>query len=152
MPTIVAASDAAWVRDHVRAALCGPGFEVIDVERGHDVRKAVADRQPDLVIVDLQIGNMGGMAVSIDLRLEESGGRLPHVPILILLDREADRFLARRSTADAMLVKPIDPGTLRRTVKTLLAAEDARRAAAADPVLDPGPGGETPSGPQEQVG
>lgn len=120
MPTIVAASDADWVRDHVRAALCGPGFEVIDVQRGHDVRQAVADRQPDLVIVDLQIANMGGMAVSIDLRLEESGGRLPHVPILLLLDREADRFLARQSAADAMLVKPVDAGTLRRTVKRLL--------------------------------
>ena len=134
MPTIVAASDAAWVRDHVRAALCGPGFEVIDVERGHDVREVVAQQAPDLVIVDLQIANMGGMAVSIDLRLEESGGRLPHVPILLLLDREADRFLGRRSTVDAMLVKPIDAGTLRRTVKNLLAAA------------------ETPSGPEEEVG
>jgi DNA-binding response OmpR family regulator len=149
VPTIVAASDANWVRDHVRAALCGPGFEVIDVERGHDVRNVVGDRTPDLVIVDLQIGNMGGMAVSIDLRLEESGGRLPHVPILLLLDREADRFLARRSTADAMLVKPIDAGTLRRTVKNLLAAEEQRKAAeaAAGPTDD-----ETPSGPEEQVG
>jgi DNA-binding response OmpR family regulator len=134
MPIIVAASDADWVRDHVRTALCGPGFEVIDVERGHDVRNVVADKHPDLVIVDLQIANMGGMAVSLDLRLEESGGRLPHVPILLLLDREADKFLARRSTADAMLVKPIDPGTLRRTVKNLLAAA------------------ETPSGPEEEVG
>jgi DNA-binding response OmpR family regulator len=150
VPTIVAASDANWVRDHVRAALCGPGFEVIDVERGHDVRNVVGDRTPDLVIVDLQIGNMGGMAVSIDLRLEESGGRLPHVPILLLLDREADRFLARRSTADAMLVKPIDAGTLRRTVKNLLAAEEQRKAAeAAEPAPKPG---ETPSGPEEQVG
>ena len=89
----------------------------------------VAGKKPDLVIVDLQIANMGGMAVSIDLRLEESGGRLPHVPILLLLDREADKFLARRSTADAMLVKPIDAGTLRRTVKNLLAAEEQRRHA-----------------------
>ena len=144
MPTVVAASDADWVRDHVRAALCGPGFEVIDVERGHDVRDVVADKEPDLVIVDLQIANMGGMAVSLDLRLEESGGRLPHVPILILLDREADRFLARRSTADAMLVKPIDPGTLRRTVKNLLAAEEHRKAAEA--------AAETPAGPEEEVG
>lgn len=152
MPTVLVASDANWVRDHVRGALCGPGFELIEVERGHDVRQVVADREPDLAIVDLQIGNMGGMAVSLDLRLEESGGRLPHVPILILLDREADRFLARRSTADAMLVKPIDVGTLRRTVKNLLAAEDARRAAAADAHRGPGSGGETPSGPQEQVG
>ncbi|HEY0399595.1 MAG TPA: response regulator [Acidimicrobiia bacterium] len=145
MPTVLVASDANWVRDHVRAALCGPGFEVIDVERGRDVRKVVEERHPDLVIVDLQIANMGGMAVALDLRLEESGGRLPHVPILILLDREADRFLARRSTADAMLVKPIDPGTLRRTVKTLLAAEEERRRAAETPP-------ETPSGPEEEVG
>src|SRR5689334_19896280 len=129
MPTVVVASDANWVRGHVRAALCGPGFELIEVERGRDVRGAVAEHEPDLVVVDLQIANMGGMAVSLDLRLEESGGRLPHVPILLLLDREADRFLARRSTADAMLVKPIDAGTLRRTVKTLLAAEEQRRAA-----------------------
>jgi DNA-binding response OmpR family regulator len=150
VPTIVVASDADWVRDHVRAALCGPGFEVIDVERGHDVRKAVDDRHPDLVVVDLQIGNMGGMAVSLDLRLEESGGRLPRVPILILLDREADKFLARRSTADAMLVKPIDPGTLRRTVKNLLAAEEQRIAAEAAEATSATD--ETPSGPEEQVG
>jgi DNA-binding response OmpR family regulator len=145
MPTVLVASDANWVRDHVRAALCGPGFEVIEVERGRDVRDVVAERHPDLVIVDLQIANMGGMAVSLDLRLEESGDRLPHVPILILLDREADRFLARRSTADAMLVKPFDAGTLRRTVKTLLAAEEARQAP-----LDEPP--DTPSGAEEQGG
>jgi hypothetical protein len=47
------------------------------------------------VVLDLQIGNMGGIAVAIDLHLEESGGRLPR-SILLLLDREADRFLARR--------------------------------------------------------
>jgi DNA-binding response OmpR family regulator len=138
VPTVVVASDAKWVRDHVRAALSGPGFETIEVERGRDVRTVVGERHPDLVIVDLQIANMGGMAVSLDLRLEESGGRLPHVPILLLLDREADKFLARRSAADAMLVKPIDPGTLRRTVKTLLAAAESPP--------------ETPSGPEEQVG
>ena len=150
MPTVVVASDAKWVRDHVRAALSGPGFEIIEVERGRDVRTVVGDRNPDLVVVDLQIANMGGMAVALDLRLEESGGRLPHVPILLLLDREADKFLARRSTADAMLVKPIDAGTLRRTVKNLLAAEEQRKAAEA---AEPAPTTEeTPSGPEEQVG
>jgi DNA-binding response OmpR family regulator len=140
MPTVVVASDAKWVRDHVRTALSGPGFEIVQIERGRDVRQVVGANPPDLVIVDLQIANMGGMAVSLDLRLEESGGRLPHVPILLLLDREADRFLGRRSTVDAMLVKPIDAGTLRRTVKTLLAAEEQRKAA------------ETATGPEEEVG
>ena len=129
MPKVLVASDAKWVRDQVRSMLVSPGFELIEVERGQDVRDTVDREEPDLAIVDLQIGNMGGMAVAMDLRLEESGGRLPHVPVLLLLDREADRFLARRSHADAMLVKPIDAGMLRRTVKQLLEAEEARRAA-----------------------
>ena len=64
----------------------------------------------------MQIANMGGLAVAIDLRLEGAAGRIPDVSILLLLDREADRFLAKRVDADAELVKPVDPGTLRRTV------------------------------------
>lgn len=146
MPTVVVASDATWVRDHVRGALCGPGFEVIEVEQGPDVRRIVGDRVPDLVILDFQIANMGGVAVALDLRLEEYDDRLPHVPILLFLDREADKFLARRSTADAMLVKPIDPGTLRRAVKSVLAAEEQRKAAEAAADI------ESPSEAKEDVG
>lgn len=127
MPTVLVASDASWVRDHVRAALVGPNFEVIEAARGQDVRGMVDEREPDLVILDMQIGNMGGMAVALDLRLEESAGRLDRVPVLLLLDRQADRFLALSSRADAQLVKPVDPGTLRRTVKRLLQAEEERR-------------------------
>lgn len=120
MPTVLVVSDAPWIRDEIRTALVGPGFEVLDVCRGQDVRGMVGKLNPDLLIVDLQIGNMGGIAVTMDLRLEESGGRLPHFPVLLLLEREADRFLARRADAEAMLVKPLDVGVLRRTVKQLL--------------------------------
>jgi DNA-binding response OmpR family regulator len=125
---VLVAADARWVREQVDAALVAPGQEVIEVTRGQDVRGAVAENEPDLVILDLQIGNMGGIAVAIDLHLEESGGRLPHVPILLLLDREADRFLAKRAGAEAELVKPVDPGTLRRTVKRVVGEEAAAPA------------------------
>ena len=121
---VLVAADARWVRDQVRTALVAPGQEVIEVTRGQEVRGAVAEHEPDLVVVDLQIGNMGGIAVAIDLHLEESGGRLPHVPILLLLDREADRFLARRAATEAVLVKPVDSGTLRRTVRRLVGGDD----------------------------
>ena len=121
---VLVAADARWVHDQVRTALVAPGQEVIEVTRGQDVRGAVAEHEPDLVLLDLQIGNMGGIAVAIDLHLEESGGRLPHVPILLLLDREADRFLARRAATEAVLVKPVDPGTLRRTVKRVVGGDD----------------------------
>jgi DNA-binding response OmpR family regulator len=121
--TIVVAADAQWVRDLVKSACTAPGQEVLEVSRGQDVRDLVGEREPDLVVLDMQIANMGGIAVAIDLRLEGSAGRIPDVAILLLLDREADRFLAKRADADAELVKPVDPGTLRRTVDRLLARE-----------------------------
>lgn len=120
MTTILVAADGTWVRDQVRTALVGPGQELIEVDRGQDVREVVAARHPDLVILDLQIGNMGGFAVAIDLHLEASAERLPDVPVLLLLDREHDRFLANRASVEGELVKPIDAGTLRRTVKRIL--------------------------------
>jgi DNA-binding response OmpR family regulator len=118
--TILVAADAQWVRDQVRAAFVGPDQRVVEVTRGQDVRNAVRDEEPDLVILDLQIGNMGGIAAALDLRLEESAGRLPHSTILLLLDRDADKFLGRRADVDAMLVKPVDAGVLRRAARKLL--------------------------------
>jgi CheY-like chemotaxis protein len=129
--TILVAAEAEWVRNQVRTAFVGPGQSVVEVSRGQDVRGAVADHDPDLVVLDLQIANMGGIAVAIDLRNEESGGRLPHSTILLLLDREADRFLAARADVEGVLVKPVDPGTLRRSAKALLALSKATRDAAA---------------------
>jgi DNA-binding response OmpR family regulator len=118
--TILVAADARWVRDQVRAAFVGPDQRVVEVTRGQAVRAAVAREEPDLVVLDLQIGNMGGVAVALDLRLEESGGRLPHSTILLLLDRDADKFLGRRADVEAMLVKPVDAGVLRRAARQLL--------------------------------
>jgi CheY-like chemotaxis protein len=122
MTMILVAAEAKWVRDQVRSAFVGPGQEVVEVTRGQDVRAKVDELEPDLVVLDLQIGNMGGVAVAIDLRLEESGGRLPHVPILLLLDRRDDAFIARRADVDLTLVKPVDAGVLRRAAAPLLAA------------------------------
>jgi len=122
MTTILVAADAKWVRDQVRAAFMGPQQKVVEVTRGQHVRAAFADVDPDLVVLDMQIGNMGGVAVALDLRLEESAGRLDRANILLLLDREADEFIARRADVDLILVKPVDAGVLRRAARELLSA------------------------------
>ena len=96
------------------------------VRAGADVRASVSSQIPDLVILDLQIGNMGGMATCMDLRLEIDAERLSPVPILMLLDREADVYLAQQAGAQGWLVKPLDSFRLKMAAVALLAGEDMR--------------------------
>jgi DNA-binding response OmpR family regulator len=121
MADILIATDARFVSEEVEAALVDPDTTVREVHTGAEVRTAVQERPADLAVIDLQIGNMGGMAACLDLRLEEGAGRLPHVPVLMLLDRRADVFLARRSQAEGWIVKPLDALRLRKAITALLA-------------------------------
>ena len=120
MPDLLLATDADWIERECDAALSGE-HTVHRVRRGAEVIGAVEQLDPSLVLLDLQIGNMGGMAACLAIRQEEDMGRLARRPVLLLLDREADEFLARHSSADDWLLKPIDPMRLAKTVRQALA-------------------------------
>jgi DNA-binding response OmpR family regulator len=139
--TVLIASDAKWVVDEVTAALSSVDDTVREVSRGQDVLPSVADHAPDLAVIDLQIGRMGGMATCLDLRLEEGAGRLPHVPVLMLLDRRPDVFLARRAQADGWLVKPLDALRVRKAITAILGGgayeDDAYRPVTVVPTAAP---------------
>jgi CheY-like chemotaxis protein len=145
--TILVASDAPTLRREIEAVISGPDREVVSVVSGPEVIASVTEVSPDLVIVDMQMGNMGGMAVTLELRLQESYDALDHVPVLMILDRRPDVFLARRSGAEGWLVKPLDPLRLRRAVNALLDdgtfADDSFTPVpvlvGSEPQLQPGP-------------
>ena len=120
MPDVLLVTDADWVAAQCEAALSGD-HTLHRVRKGADTLEAIDLVDPALVVLDLQVGNMGGMAACLAVRQEEDMGRLPRRPVIMLLDRDADEFLARRSTADAWLVKPIDPMALARLVASTLA-------------------------------
>ena len=117
---ILVATDADHVLNDVAAALGGPDVSFTVCRNGRDVADVVKARTPDLVVLDLQVGSMGGMAVTMSLRLDESSGRLPNVKVLMLLDRPADIHLAKRCAADGYLVKPLNPLSLKRAARAIL--------------------------------
>jgi DNA-binding NarL/FixJ family response regulator len=141
MAEVLIASDAKWVVDEVTAALSSVEDTVRDVSRGQDVLPAVAEHAPDIAVIDLQIGRMGGMATCLDLRLEEGAGRLPHVPVLMLLDRRPDVFLARRALAEGWLIKPLDALRVRKAITAVMSGgryeDDAYRPVTVVPAAAP---------------
>jgi CheY-like chemotaxis protein len=121
--TVLLATDSDSIFDEVDAALASSAVSVLRIRKGADVVPVIEARDPDLVLIDLQIGNMGGIAACLAVRQEESAGRLPHRPVALLLDRGADLFLAQEADAEGWLIKPLDALRLRRLLAALEAGE-----------------------------
>ena len=114
MADVLLATDADWTFDTVAGALADDDTRISRVRSGRDLLAVTEELEPELVILDLQIGSMGGMASCLELRAESDAGRLRHQKVLMLLDRPADTFLAQQARADGWLIKPLDAFRLRR--------------------------------------
>lgn len=121
--TVLLASDLASLRRELETALAGPDVLIEEASSGPETIERVKRGDVDLVVMDLQIGAMGAMAITMELRNLESYGGAESVAVLMLLDRRPDVFLARRSGADGFVVKPLDPQRLRAAVRALLRGE-----------------------------
>jgi CheY-like chemotaxis protein len=147
---VLLAMDVDWLVDDIVAALGGADTSFTVCSEGRIVSDQVAAVAADggvydLAIVDLQIGSMGGMAVTMALRLDASVDRLPAVPVLLLLDRVADVHLAKRCGADGWLVKPLDPLRLRRAARAVAAGSTYTEGLDPDPGVEPAPAAEPSS-------
>ena len=111
MPLALVIADAEWVVNDILASLPWGDWEVDVLDDPIQSGAKVADTAPDVVIVDLQVRNMGGMAVVRQIKASMEGEDLPR--LVILLDREVDGFLAKRAGADAWVVKPFSSHELR---------------------------------------
>ena len=123
MTRVLVVADEAWARNDVHAALTSPDYELVDHEDPKTVASVVAQGSLDAVIVDLQVSSMGGMAVTRAVRANSTVRGDEDIPVVLLLDRAADTFLAGRSGAAAWVVKPFTAQELRGAVDGALAPE-----------------------------
>ncbi len=122
---ILLATDSDELTNEIEAAVDGLCI-LYRVKAGVKVISAITEIDPAVVLLDLRIGNMGGIATCLAVRQREERGDLRPRRILLLLDRDVDVFLAREAGADGWLVKPIEALSTRRAVKdalTVTAAE-----------------------------
>lgn len=113
MASILLVADDDWVRNDVQASLADPNITLTVETDPRAAAALVREQSFEWAIVDLQIGSMGGMAVVRMLRTAILAAETGDMGIVLLLDREADRFLAARAGADASIVKPFNAQQLR---------------------------------------
>ncbi|HEY5578209.1 MAG TPA: response regulator [Acidimicrobiia bacterium] len=126
MRKVLLVADGSWVVNHVRRAL-PTGVELTEISDPRAVVDQVRVLRPDVVIIDLQVASMGGMAVTRSLKSTAIVEGWKPLTIVLLLDRSADAFLAKRAGADAWVTKPATPGELRRAMGIELSPARAQR-------------------------
>lgn len=93
------------------------GLEVMQVHNGFDASVTYIQRKPDLMTLDLRLDGMGGLELIENLRATQT-----HNAKILVLSEAMPSAMARAKAAgaDAVLAKPFDNDSLRRTVRILL--------------------------------
>ena len=97
------------------------GFVVLTANTGAGAVKAADIFPPDVVLLDLGLPGMDGLAVARQIR--QFGGKQPVIIAISSHGQDEDRRRAREAGCDHFLLKPLDPDEL----KTLLQALEAVR-------------------------
>jgi DNA-binding response OmpR family regulator len=120
MAALLLIADDEWVRNDVEASIADPSTTLTVLDDPADIVGAAGDRRFDLYAVDMQIASTGGMATVRLLKDAMFRNEIGRAPIVLLLDRSADVFLAKRAGADAHLIKPFTSQQLREVMSHLL--------------------------------
>ena len=115
MSTVLIAEDDPDLRDLVAMTLHDAGLEVEVARDGHEALARVAERRPDLVLLDMMMPVMDGRAFSAALR---STNDPPPIVVMTAVDRVAQS--AEEVGAVSFLAKPFDIDELVDTVRRCL--------------------------------
>jgi len=121
MADILLVADVSWVVNTVRSALSETRFSISTVDDPRAVGDLLSEAEPDVLLVDLQVGSMGGMAVARAVREAAATANGTRPAVILLLDRDADAFLAGRSGADGWIRKPFSADALRAAIDNVSA-------------------------------
>lgn len=124
-PSVLLVEDDALHRVALHEVLASRGFDVAEASTGEEGLNAARSGRFDVILLDLLLGDLGGLEV---LRRLKAGEATRHVPVVVLtaVGTQEDREQALRDGCEAFLRKPPNLAEL----TSLLGELGARRASA----------------------
>lgn len=113
---ILVVDDEPQIRRIMRTTLIGAGYEVDDAKTGEEALEKVRDYRPDLVLLDINMPGIGGVAACRAIRSDTN------IAIIMLTVRntEKDKVEALDAGADDFVVKPFSTPELLARIRAAL--------------------------------
>jgi two-component system phosphate regulon response regulator PhoB len=127
---ILIVEDERAIREMIAFSLRRAGFDVAEAEDTRAARAQIADRRPDLVLVDWMLPDQSGLELTRALKKDKDTRELP-VIMLTARAEEQDKVTGLEGGADDYVTKPFSPRELLARINAVLrrsapgAAEDA---------------------------
>ena len=119
MRKILVAEDDLASRELIREILEARGYEVVEVGDGQEAVQKIAEKKPDLVLLDIQMPLLDGFGVLRQLRQDSRFASLPVVAVTAYA-MQGDRAKALAAGFDAYLTKPLNAAALKKQIEQLL--------------------------------
>jgi two-component system, OmpR family, KDP operon response regulator KdpE len=113
---ILVVDDEPQIRRIMRTTLTGAGYEVDDAKTGEEALAKLRDYHPDLVLLDINMPGMGGLAACREIRAGTGVG----IIMLTVRDTEADKVAALDAGADDFVNKPFSTPELLARIRAAL--------------------------------
>ena len=118
-PTILVVDDFDDTRLLLRTWLERKGFKVIEAENGNEAVAQAESKRPDLIIMDLEMPELDGLAATRKIR---NMNELKSVPVLAVSAYGADQFRedALAAGCNAYVSTPFEPEDLENLIRSLV--------------------------------
>lgn len=113
---ILVVDDEPQIRRIMRTTLTGAGYEVDDAKTGEEALNKVRAFRPDLVLLDVNMPGMSGLAACRAIRADSGAG----IIMLTVRNAEADKVEALDAGADDFVTKPFSTPELLARIRAAL--------------------------------
>jgi len=119
-PLVMVVDDSLTVRKITSRTLTRAGFDVVTAKDGIDALELLGDREPDVILLDIEMPRMDGFEFTKTLKGDPKHA---HVPIIMITSRTAEkhRNRAKELGVDLYLGKPYQEEELLRHLREMLA-------------------------------
>lgn len=113
---ILVVDDQPQLRRLMRSTLTSAGYEIDDAKTGEEALVKVREFHPDLVLLDINMPGMGGLAACREIRASANIG----IIMLTVRDSEEDKVAALDAGADDFVTKPFSTPELLARIRAAL--------------------------------
>ena len=116
---VLIVEDERPIREMIAFGLKRHGFEVREAEDCRAARASLADRRPDLVLIDWMLPDMSGLELARSLKRDRETRELPII-MLTARAEEGDKVAGLEGGADDYITKPFSPRELLARINAVL--------------------------------